>query len=194
MAADNTSLGQFNLDGIPPAPRGVPKIDVTFDIDTNGILDVTARDTATGRAQSIRITGSTRLANDEKERMIKDAERYAEEDRRRRQDAETLNNADAVCYQAERALADFADKLAGDLCQRIEAALRDTKEAVSARDVDQAKVRAERLKTVLQEAGSTLYAGATAPQAPPPPPGPEQARPAGEATGRRVVNAQYEEV
>ncbi len=190
MAADNTGLGQFNLDGIPPAPRGVPKIDVTFDIDANGILDVTARDTATGRAQSIRITGSTRLSPEEKQRMVEDAERYAEEDRTRREDAETLNNADAVCYQAERTLADFADKLAADLRQRVEAALAETKQAVSARDVDQARTRAERLKTVLQEAGSTLYAGATAQPPPQQPSGPE---PAGEP-GRRVVNAQYEEV
>lgn len=194
MAADNTGLGQFNLDGIPPAPRGVPKIDVTFDIDANGILDVTARDTATGRAQSIRITGSTRLSSAEKERMVRDAERYAEEDRTRREDAEALNNADAVCYQAERTLADFADRLSDDLRQRIEAALHEAKEAVAGRDVAQATARAEHLKAVLQEAGSSLYAGATAPPPPPPPPhaaGPETVP--GDSS-RRVVNAQYEDV
>ena len=98
MAGDNTSLGEFNLDGLPPAPRGVPKIEVTFDIDSNGILNVTARDTATGKCQSISITGSTRLSEEEKERMVEEAERYAEADRKRRDDAEKLNEADAGCY------------------------------------------------------------------------------------------------
>ena len=190
MAADNAGFGQFNLDGIPPAPRGVPKIDVTFDIDANGILEVTARDTATGRAQSIRITGSTRLSVAEKEQMIKDAEQYAEQDRKRREEAETLNNADSVCYQAERTLADFAEKLADDLRQRIETALRETKAAVAAHDAEQAKTRADQLKTVLQEAGSTLYAK-TAPPPPEEAPGPQPPPPNG---ARRVVDAQYEEV
>ncbi|HET6952568.1 MAG TPA: molecular chaperone DnaK [Acidimicrobiales bacterium] len=158
MAADNTGLGQFNLDGIPPAARGVPKIDVTFDIDANGILDVTATDTATGKAQSIRITGSTRLSDADKQRMVADAERYAAEDRARREAAEQLNNADALCYQAERTLAEHADRLAADLRERIEAALRDTKAAVSDRDAERATQHAEQLQTVLKEVGSTLYA------------------------------------
>ena len=101
MAADNTTLGEFVLAGLPPAPRGVPKIEVTFDIDVNGILGVSTKDTATGKSQSIRITGSTRLAEDDKQRMIKDAERYAEEDRRRRDTADKLNAADAICYEEE---------------------------------------------------------------------------------------------
>ena len=102
MAADNTSLGEFNLDGLPPAPRGVPKIEVTFDIDSNGILNVSAKDTATGKSQSISITGSTRLSEDEKKRMVREAEQYAEQDKKRREEAEKLNAADATCYQAER--------------------------------------------------------------------------------------------
>jgi molecular chaperone DnaK len=167
MAADDTSLGEFNLDGIPPAPRGIPKIDVTFDIDANGILEVTARDTGTGRAQSIRITGSTRLSAAEKERMVEEAERYAEEDRQRRERAERLNDADAVCYQAERTLADLGDRLAVDLRGRIEAALRDTKQAVAAGDAEQATGRAAQLKAVLQEAGTALYAQAETAQGAP---------------------------
>jgi molecular chaperone DnaK len=190
MAADNTGLGQFNLDGIPPAPRGVPKIDVTFDIDANGILDVTARDIATGRTQSIRITGSTRLSDAERQRMVEDAARYAEEDRKRREAADALNDADAVCYQAERTLAEFSDKLNDELRLRLDSALRETKEAVSAHDAEEAKARVPRLKSVLQEAGSTLYAEAT-PQPPPRPPGPQ---PPGEEGRRKVVDAQYEEV
>lgn len=102
MASDNISLGQFNLDGLPPAPRGVPRIEVSFDIDADGILNATAKDTASGRSQSIRITGSTRLPEAEKRRMVEQAERYAEDDRKRREAAEQLNDADAVCYQAER--------------------------------------------------------------------------------------------
>jgi molecular chaperone DnaK len=96
MAGDNTSLGEFNLDGIPPAPRGVPKIDVTFDIDANGILNVTAEDQASGRSQSITISGSTRLPEDEKERMVKEAEQFAEQDKQRRELADRLNEADSI--------------------------------------------------------------------------------------------------
>ena len=196
MAADNTSLGEFTLTGLPPAPRGVPKIEVTFDIDANGILDVAARDTATGRSQSIRITGSTRLSDDEKRRMIEEAERYAEQDRRAREEAEKLNAADAACYEADRVLADFRDRMPDDLRERIEAALRETREALSARDATRASERADALRAVLQEAGAALYARATA-AGPTPPPhvGPEgdEPRPSGAGPRGRVVEAEYEE-
>ena len=157
MARDNTSLGEFNLDGLPPAPRGVPKIEVTFDIDSNGILSVTARDTASGKSQSISITASTRLPESEKQRMVEDAERYADADKKRREDAEKLNAADAICYEAEKLLANFADKLTDELKKRIEAALRETKEALLKKDVALATERAEALKKVLKEAGAVLY-------------------------------------
>jgi molecular chaperone DnaK len=124
MAPDNTSLGQFNLDGLPPAPRGVPKIEVTFDIDADGILNVNAKDMASEKSQSIRITGSTRLPEAEKQRMIDQAQRYAEDDRKRRETADKLNAADSICYQAERTLAEFGAKLPADLRGRVEAALR----------------------------------------------------------------------
>jgi len=158
MSADNTSLGEFNLDGLAPAPRGMPKIDVTFDIDASGILNVSARDTVTGREQSICITGSTRLAEDVKRRMIDDAERYAEADRKRREDADALNAADATCYQAEKTLADFADKLTDELKDRIEAARRETHEAITRKDVAAANERSERLGKLLKEAGAVIYA------------------------------------
>ncbi|MBI4205235.1 MAG: molecular chaperone DnaK [Betaproteobacteria bacterium] len=158
MAADNVSLGQFNLDGLPPAPRGIPKIEVTFDIDANGILNVTARDTATGKSQSIGITGSTRLRDEEKQRMIKDAERYAEEDKKRREQAEQLNAAEAACYQADKLLAEFSDKLTSELKERIQAATRDTREALSRRDARLATERAEALQKLLKEAGVVIYA------------------------------------
>ncbi len=158
MAADNTSLGQFNLDGLAPAPRGLPKIDVTFDIDASGILDVSARDAATGRAQSIRISGSTRLPEDVKKRMVAEAQRYAEADRKRREDADALNAADSLCYQAERALADFGEKLTAELKARMDSARRETREAIARKDAALAKERGEQLGRVLKEAGAVIYA------------------------------------
>jgi molecular chaperone DnaK len=158
MAADNTSLGQFNLDGLVPAPRGIPKIDVTFDIDASGILNVTAKDVATGKSQSIKITASTRLSNEQKERMVEEAEKYAEEDKKRKEEADKLNTADAVCYEAERLLADYGDKLESELRTKIEAQLKITKEAVQNRDVTLAGERSDALKELLKKAGSAVYA------------------------------------
>lgn len=196
MAADNTSLGEFNLDGLPPAPRGVPKIEITFDIDVNGILNATARDQATGKERSLRITGSTRLPEEAKLRMIKEAERYAEQDKKRRDEADKLNTADSTCYQAERTLADFGDKLEPDLRQKIESALREAREAVSKRDASLAIQRSEALKIVLQEAGKALYA--KAPQGGPQPrpdvsPPNGEARPTGSGPRGRVIDAEFQE-
>ena len=200
MAADNVSLGEFNLDGLPPAPRGVPKIEVTFDIDANGILNVTAKDQATGRSQSVRISGSTRLPKDVKERMEHEAEQYAEADRKRREDAEALNEADALCYQAEKLLAEFADKLTAEMKERIEQARRATREACARKDAALAKEKAEALRKALKEAGTVIYA-----QSQPPGTGPYQEvrygqpdvsaggepRPSGAGPRGRVVDADY---
>ncbi|HET7832815.1 MAG TPA: molecular chaperone DnaK [Gallionella sp.] len=157
MSRDNTSLGEFNLDGLPPAPRGVPKIEVTFDIDSNGILSVSARDTASGKSQSISITGSSRLSEEDKKRMVEEAERNADADKKRREEAEKLNAVDATCYEAEKLLANYADKLTDDLRKRIESALREAKDALLKKDVALASGRAEALRKVLQEAGAVLY-------------------------------------
>ncbi len=196
MAADNTSLGEFNLDGLPPAPRGIPKIEVTFDIDSNGILNASAKDMASGKSQSIRITGSTRLREEEKERMIKEAERYAEQDRKRREEAEKLNNADAICYEAEKTLAEFGDKLSKKLREKIESLLREAREAVNKHDAKLAAERAEALKRELQVAGSTIYAqtGGAKPQ-PPPDVGRATGEPRESGSGPRgrVVDAEYKE-
>jgi len=208
MAADNTSLGQFNLDGLPPAPRGVPKIQVSFDIDSNGILSVSARDTASGKSQSISISGSTRLSESEKKRMVEDAEHYADADKKRREDAEKLNAADSTCYEAEKMLANFAEKLTEDLKKRVDTALRETKEALLKKDVSLATERVEALKKVLSEAGAVLYsqsgqAGKGGPYAetrwsgtePPPNVGGasnEQRTKASETHGK-VVDAEYKE-
>lgn len=204
MAGDNTSLGEFNLDGLPPAPRGIPKIEVTFDIDSNGILGVSAKDTASGKTQSISISGSTRLSEDDKKRMVNDAERYAEADSKRREDAEKLNASDATCYEAEKLLANFADKLTDDLKKRIETSLRETKEALLRKEVTLATERAETLKKVLQEAGAVIYSQSgqasrgspyaqTRWEGPEPPP--HVGTPTGEArpSGPRVVDAEYRE-
>jgi molecular chaperone DnaK len=158
MSTDNTGLGEFNLDGLAPAPRGMPKIEVTFDIDANGILNVAARDTATGRAQAIRISGSTRLPEDVKKRMVEEAERYAEADKKRREDAEALNAADSMCYQAEKTLADFGDKLTDELKGRIEAARRETRETMAKKDASLAREKTAELARLLKEAGAVIYA------------------------------------
>ncbi|MCD6707262.1 MAG: molecular chaperone DnaK [Thiobacillus sp.] len=203
MSADNTSLGEFNLDGLPPAPRGVPKIEVTFDIDSSGILNVTARDTATGKSQSIRITGSTRLNEADKERMIREAEQYAEADRKRREDVDKLNEADAACYQAEKMLADFSDKLTDELKGKIQTAMRETREAFGRKDAAAASEKAETLKKLLKEAGAVIYsqtqsAGPYAetkmPGDNPPPYGSAgEVRPSGSGPRGKVVDAEYKE-
>ena len=202
MARDNTSLGEFNLEGLPPAPRGVPKIDVTFDIDANGILNVTARDQATGREQSISISGSTRLSEDEKQRMVDEAERYADDDAKRREKAEKLNAADTLCYQAERLLADYSDKLAEEMRNRLQSAMHSTREAIQKGDAELAGERSKELEEVLREAGVALYS--QSPQAPKsgayaPHPYPDTSaaggkeKPSGSGERGRVVDADYEE-
>ena len=157
MSSDNVKLGEFNLDGIPPSPRGIPKIDVTFDIDSNGILNVTAKDTATDKSQSISITGSTRLSENEKQRMVDEAEHYTEQDKMRREEADKLNDADAICYQAEKILADFSDKLTDELKGRLESGIRETHEAMIAKDIKLATERSEKLSKDIQEAGVVIY-------------------------------------
>ena len=196
MAADNTSLGQFNLEGLAPAPRGIPKIEVTFDIDVDGILNASAKDTATGKSQSIRITGSTRLSSEEKERMVRQAEQFAEEDKKRREAAEKLNNADSICYQAERTLTEFGEKIGADLKGRIETALRETRDAVGEKDPELASEKSEVLKAVVQEVGKSVYA--QAPEAGPQPRPDVEAqsgepRPSGAGPSGRVVDAEYRE-
>ena len=195
MARDNRTLGKFHLTGLPPAPRGVPQIEVTFDIDANGILNVSARDSVTGRAQSIRITGSTRLADDVKKRMIEEAERYAEADKARREDADALNSADALCYEAEKTIADFGDKLTDEIKGRINAARQSARDAIAKKDAKAAKQQTEELRKVLKEAGTMIYAqqpGAGVYKQTVIPPASE-ARPTGSPHSGRVVDAEYKE-
>jgi molecular chaperone DnaK len=157
MATDNKSLGKFILDGIPPAPRGMPQIEVTFDIDANGILKVTAQDKATGRSQHITITASSGLSEAEVEKMRKDAEVHAEEDRKRRELIEARNNADNTVYAAEKALRDFGEKVPADIRSEVEAKVADVKKAAEGEDVAAIKSATEALGQVIQKIGASVY-------------------------------------
>lgn len=192
MANDNTSLGQFNLDGLPLVSRGIPKIEVSFDIDANGILNVTACDTASKKTQSIRITASSRLSEGEKKRMLEEAERFADADKKRRQEAEKLNTADASCYQAEKMLGNFGDRMTADQKKKIESALQETKAALMKKEVMLASELAETLNKVLQEVGGTLYANSASDQQATSP-GAESASSTQAPPGARVVDAEYKE-
>jgi len=152
MFSDNTSLGEFILNGILPAHRGAPQIEVTFDIDANGILKVSAKDLATGKSQSIRITGSTRLSSEDKARMIKEATQYAEADTKRRHEAEELNAADAVCYKTEKVLAELGHLITDDLRQRLETTLFAIRDAIDSADAERAEKIAAELRKYLKEA------------------------------------------
>ena len=157
MAADNKSLGKFILDGIPPAPRGVPQIEVTFDIDANGILKVTAQDKATGRSQHITITASSGLSEAEVEKMRKDAEAHAEEDRKRKELIEARNHADNTVYAAEKALRDFGEKVPAEIKSEIEVKTAEVKKAAEGEDVPAIQAATEALGLVIQKIGAAVY-------------------------------------
>jgi molecular chaperone DnaK len=188
MASDNVSLGMFNLEGIPPSPRGVPQIEVTFDIDANGILNVTAKDLGTGKEAKITITASTKLSKEEKEKLIKDGEQFAEQDKRKRDEAELRNNADNLMYTAEKTKKDLGEKLAQDQKNKIDAAVSALRDALAGSDLEKIKATSDELTKVLQEVGTAVYQQAAAQQAKqqaPPPGGGEP--PTG---GGRVVDSE----
>jgi molecular chaperone DnaK len=162
MAYRNKVLGTFQLVGLPPAPRGVPQIEVTFDIDANGIVHVSAKDLGTGKEQQMTITGGTALGKDEIDRMMKDAEAHAEEDRQRREEAEVRNNADSLVFQTERMLADNGDKVEPAERERIESALKALKDALAGPDIAAVRTAHEALITASQEFAQRLYAATSA--------------------------------
>lgn len=162
MASDNKSLGTFRLDGIPPAPRGTPQIEVTFDIDANGILSATAREKATGKEQSISITGASTLDKSEVERMVKEAERNAEEDRRRREQIDTKNMADSAAYQAEKQLQDLGDKVPPADKSRVEGLIQDLRQAIEQNNIDRMKSLTNEIQQALMQIGTAVYSQAGA--------------------------------
>lgn len=157
MAADNISLGRFILDGIPPAPRGVPQIEVTFDIDADGILNVSAKDLGTGKETSIKITGSTKLSKEEIERMIKDAEKYAEEDKKRLEEAELRNRADALIYSSEKTLREFGEKLSEEKRSKARSQIDRLKDALKEKDIAKIKTEMDELTKVMHEISTVVY-------------------------------------
>ena len=188
MAAENKTIGRFILDGILPAPRGVPQIEVTFDIDANGILNVSARDKGTGREQRITITASSGLTKEEIERMVKEAEAHAEEDRRRRQEIEEKNQADNLAYQAEKILRDSGDKIPSEIKSEIESQISAVRSALQSNEISQIRSAVAALSAALQKAGSAVYGQPTA--------GPQRGEPNG-ATGQApegTVEGEYREV
>jgi len=162
MAGDNVSLGMFNLENIPPAPRGVPQIEVTFDIDANGILNVAAKDLGTGKEAKITITASTKLSKEEKERLTKEAEQFSEQDKKKREEAELRNNADNLIYTAEKTKKDLDAKLTQEQKNAIDTAVTALKDALASNDLGRIKTESEGLTKVLQEIGTTVYQQAAA--------------------------------
>jgi molecular chaperone DnaK len=182
MARDNRPLGKFHLTGLPSAPRGVPQIEVTFDIDANGIVNVSAKDMATQKEQKITITSSSGLSKDEVDKMMKEAESHAEEDRKRKEEIETRNHADQAAYAAEKMLADSGDKLSAADKQPVESAVADLKRAIEKNDVAEMKRTMEALNTAQHKAAEVLYRAASAGAPGGQPGGPGESQP-GEGAG-----------
>jgi molecular chaperone DnaK len=157
MAADNVTLGRFHLDGIPPAPRGIPQIEVSFDIDANGIVNVSAKDLGTGKEQKVTITSSSGLSKDEVERLMKEADAHAEEDKKRREQVELRNEADSLVYTVDKTLKDIGDKAAADHVQRINKAKEELTQALAGQDYDLIREKKEALQKALHELSATIY-------------------------------------
>ncbi len=191
MARDNKSLGKFQLTGIPMARRGVPQIEVTFDIDANGIVKVTAKDKGTGKQQQITISGSTALSDDEVDRMVKDAESHAEEDKAKKDEIEVRNQADSLAYGTEQTLKELGDKVPADTKKKAEDAVAAVKKALDGTDIEAIKSASEQLQTAAQDLAQVVYSQTDAPA--------DGAAGAGPAAGTQggaddVVDADYEVV
>ena len=194
MANDNRTLGRFMLDGILPAPRGMPQIEVSFDIDANGILSVKAIDKGTGREQKITITASSGLSKEEVEKMQREAEMHAAEDAKRREEVEARNAADTLAYTAEKTLREHKDKIPSDLNQEVESKVAAVRSALQGTDIDAIRQATQELSDTMQKVGTAVYQ-----QPPPPPPGgeppPEGEPPPGEGGGEEgTVEGEFREV
>jgi molecular chaperone DnaK len=190
MATDNKTLGRFILDGIPPAPRGIPQIEVTFDIDANGILNVSAQDKATGREQKITITASSGLAKEEVERLVHEAEAHAAEDARRKEEVEARNQADTLAYQTEKMLREYGDRIPADVKSEVEGKVAAVRSALQSGTVDQIKSAMQELAEASQRIGASMYE--QQPGGPPPGGGFEGPPPGGEDEG--TVEGEFREV
>jgi molecular chaperone DnaK len=185
MAYDNVTLGRFNLVGIPPAPRGIPQIEVTFDIDANGILHVTAKDLGTGKEQKMTITAPLKMPSDELNRKIKDAEKYAEEDRKKREKVELVNQADTLVYTTEKTLKELGDKVSGEQKEKVEKAIERTRDAIKSEDVGRIKAAIEELTKEMHAISTILYQQQAQAQ--------QQAKPE-EPKEEKVTDAEYKVV
>jgi molecular chaperone DnaK len=185
MATDNMSLGRFRLDGIPPAPRGIPQVEVTFDIDANGILNVTAKDKASGKEQKVTITASTNLNKEEIDRKVQEARQHEAEDKKRRELIEARNTADNLAYQTEKTLRDLGEKVAADERQKIEEKVNELKQAAQTDDVSRIKKATDDVQNAFHALSQQLYAQQGQPQTPPPGAGPSDngGSPGGEGEG-----------
>ncbi len=190
MAADNKTLGRFQLTDIPPAPRGIPQIEVTFDIDKNGIVNVSAKDLGTGKEQTITIKSSSGLTDEEIDRMVKDAEANAEADKKRREEADLRNEVDQLVFQTDKVLADLKDKVSEEEVKKAEAARDELKAAIEANDLDQMKAKRDALNEIVQNLTVKLYEQAAAQAAQ----GDAQAQADTNASGDDVVDAEFEEI
>jgi molecular chaperone DnaK len=195
MAHDNTTLGRFQLVGIPPAPRGVPQIEVTFDIDANGIMNVSAKDMGTGKEQAITITASTKLSQEEIDQKVKDAEMHAEEDKKKQEEIEVRNNADSMIYTSEKTLEELGDKVPGDKKENVEKLVGELRELVTGDDIAAIKEKTEELTKIVQEIGAAIYQQAQQEQAQQQQaqgqPGAEQGNP-NDAADDDTIDADYE--
>ena len=193
MAKDNISLGQFDLTGIPPAPRGIPQVEVTFDINADGVLNVSAKDLGTGKQMGIKITASTKLSQAEKNRMVREAEQFAEQDKRVKEEAEIRNTADSLIYTTEKTLSEIGDKLTQEQKTKVQEALQALKDAQKTGGLAEISAKVEELRRVVQEAGATVYQQAASQRAQQqasqeaPPPGEEQPE-------KKTVEAEYKVV
>jgi molecular chaperone DnaK len=194
MAADNKSLGKFILDGIPPAPRGVPQVEVTFDIDANGIINVTAADKATGRSQKITITASSGLNDQEIERMKKEAEEHAEEDSKRKELIEVRNNADSAVYTAEKTLRDLGDKIEEGLKTEVNEQVNKVREVMAAEDVAAIRAEGDKLGQVIQKIGASMYQQPEGDQSAGPSAGGDESPSGGSDDGEDVVDGEFKNV